>query len=82
MSKDEFLEANPYAVWMTFTRDIGDKFYNIELQNNAVLIHYGAEGKTSTTQELEFDTIEEAHEKYTKKVLSKLAGGYTITHSV
>lgn len=81
LGKFEFVKDIPDAVWMNYCHDSSNKFYNIELQNNAVLMHYGAVDKTSTTQEFEFDTVEEAKKFYDKKVISKLKSGYDATHT-
>lgn len=66
----------PDMVQLIFKSEESHKFYNVEMNNNAVIIEYGGVGKPSTVDEKEFDTREEAKKFMDKKVISKIKSGY------
>lgn len=76
MNKAQSCLEIPDMVQLVFKSEKSHKFYNIEINNNAVIIEYGGVGKSSTVDEKEFDTREEAKKFMDKKVISKIKSGY------
>lgn len=54
------------------------KFFNVYIDNDFVCTEYGAVGKTSTSTDKSFNSIEEATEFMKKKVISKIKSGYVM----
>lgn len=74
----EYLDNLPDDVHLTYTKGTSNKFYNIHLDNNFVVIEYGAIGKTSNDIDQEFEDREAAKKFMTKKVREKLQSGYIV----
>lgn len=65
-------------VQLVYKGENSHKFYNVMLDNNFVEITYGGVGKSSTSFDTSFDTIEQAREFLKKKVISKIKSGYEL----
>lgn len=76
LNQSEFCENIPDVVRLEYRNGNSNKFYNLEINNCAVLIEYGAIGKSLTTDEKDFDTYEEAKKFLDKKATSKVKSGY------
>lgn len=72
----EYCKDIPCYAHLVYKHGNTHKYYDIELQNNAVLINYGGFGKTSSSADTEFDTEEEAKKFHQKKIISKIKSGY------
>jgi predicted DNA-binding WGR domain protein len=68
----------PDVVRLIYKSEDSHKFYNVEINNCAVLIEYGGVGKNMTTDEKDFETYEEAKKFLDKKVISKIKSGYVL----
>lgn len=66
----------PDMVQLVFNSEESHKFYNVEINNCAVIIEYGGVGKSSTVDEKDFSSYEEAKKFMDKKVISKIKSGY------
>ena len=66
----------PDMVQLVFKSEESHKFYNVEINNCAVIIEYGGVGKSSTVDEKDFESYEEAKKFMDKKVISKIKSGY------
>ena len=76
MNQYKSCENIPDMVQLIYTGELSKKFYNVEINHHAVIIEYGGVGKTSTVDEKEFETREEAKKFMDKKVISKIKSGY------
>lgn len=66
----------PDVVQLVYTGEVSKKFYNVEINHHAVIIEYGGVGKSSTVDEKDFESYEEAKKFMDKKVISKIKSGY------
>lgn len=73
----EYCKDIPDQVRLEYHHNTSNKFYNVEMNNLAVLIEYGAIGKGSTCIETDFQTLKDAKKFMNKKVISKIKSGYT-----
>lgn len=66
----------PDMVQLVFKSEESHKFYNVEINHHSVIIEYGGVGKSSTVDEKDFESYEEAKKFMDKKVISKIKSGY------
>lgn len=76
MNQVKSCQVIPDMVQLIFKSEASHKFYNVEINNNAVIIEYGGVGKSSTVDEKDFSSYEEAKKFMDKKVISKIKSGY------
>lgn len=76
MNQYKSCEVIPDMVQLVFKSEESHKFYNIEINNCEVIIEYGGVGKSSTVDEKDFESYEEAKKFMDKKVISKIKSGY------
>lgn len=76
MNQYKSCEVIPDMVQLVFKSEESHKFYNVEINNCAVIIEYGGVGKSSTVDEKDFESYEEAKKFMDKKVISKIKSGY------
>lgn len=69
----------PDQVFLQYKQGNSNKFYNLEINNCAVLTEYGAiGGNSTTTSEQDFESYEEAKAFLEKKAIAKIKSGYVL----
>lgn len=76
LSQYKSCEDIPDMVQLIYTGMTSKKFYNVEINHHSVIIEYGGVGKSSTVDEKDFESYEEAKKFMDKKVISKIKSGY------